>query len=188
MTDRGITIEIYSDVVCPWCYIGKRRLERALDQLNGSAEARITWRPFELNPTMPKEGMERTTYLESKFGSLDTFRQLEEHVLAAGAAERIPFAFEKVVRTPNTFMAHRLIWYAQQQGRQDAVVESLFRGYFVEGANIGMPSTLVQLADRSGLAWRPWNDFSRVTKGARRSRPKKPQATGSGFAGSLTSC
>jgi predicted DsbA family dithiol-disulfide isomerase len=152
MTDRGLTIEIYSDVVCPWCYIGKRRLERALDQLNSSAEARITWRPFELNPTMPKEGMERTTYLESKFGSLDTFRQLEEHLLAAGAAERIPFAFEKVVRTPNTFMAHRLIWYAEQQGRQDAVVESLFRGYFVEGANIGMPSTLVQLADRSGLS------------------------------------
>ena len=152
MTDRGLTIEIYSDVVCPWCYIGKRRLERALDQLNGSAEARIIWRPFELNPTIPKEGMERTTYLESKFGSLDTFRQLEAHVLAAGAAERIPFAFEKVVRTPNTFMAHRLIWYAEQQGRQDAVVESVFRGYFVEGANIGMPSTLVQLADRSGLS------------------------------------
>lgn len=152
MTDRGLTIEIYSDVVCPWCYIGKRRLERALDQLNGVAQAQITWRPFELNPTMSKEGMERTTYLESKFGSLDTFRQLEAHVLAAGAAERIPFAFEKVARTPNTFMAHRLIWYAEQQGRQDAVVESLFRGYFVEGANIGMPSTLVQLADRSGLS------------------------------------
>ena len=138
MTDRGLTIEIYSDVVCPWCYIGKRRLERALDQLNGAAQARITWRPFELNPTMPKEGMERTTYLESKFGSLDAFRQLEEHVLAAGAAERIPFAFGKVARTPNTFMAHRLIWYAEQQGRQDAVVESLFRGYFVEGADIGI--------------------------------------------------
>lgn len=151
MTERGLTIEIYSDVVCPWCYIGKRRLERALDQLNGAAQARITWRPFELNPTMPKQGMERTTYLESKFGSLDAFHRLEEHVLTAGAAERIPFAFGKVARTPNTFMAHRLMWYAEQQGRQDAVVESLFRGYFVEGADIGIPSTLVQLADRSGL-------------------------------------
>lgn len=151
MTDRGLTIEIYSDVVCPWCYIGKRRLERALDQLNGSAEARITWRPFELNPTMPKEGMERTTYLESKFGSLDTFRQMEEHVLAAGAAERIPFAFKKVARTPNTFMAHRLIWYAEQQGRQDAMVESLFRGYFTEGADIGSAPVLYQLAGRAGL-------------------------------------
>lgn len=152
MTDRAFTIEVYSDVVCPWCYVGKRRLERALDQLNGSAQAHITWRPFQLNPMIPKDGMDRATYLEAKFGSLDAFRQLEEHVLAAGAAERIPFAFEKVARTPNTFLAHRLIWFAEQQGCQNAVVESLFRGYFVEGANIGVPSTLVQLADRSGMS------------------------------------
>ena len=151
MTHRGLMIEIYSDVVCPWCYIGKRRLERALDQLNGAAPARITWRPFQLNPTMPKEGMDRTTYLEAKFGSLDAFRQMEEQVLAAGAAERIPFAFEKVARTPNTFMAHRMIWYAEQQGYQDAVVESLFRGYFTEGADIGSVPVLGQLAGRAGL-------------------------------------
>ncbi len=152
MTDRTFTIEVYSDVVCPWCYVGKRRLERALDQLNGAVQTRITWRPFQLNPTMPKDGMDRTTYLEAKFGSLDAFRQLEEHVLAAGAAERIPFAFEKVARASNTFLAHRLIWYAGQQGRQDAVVESLFRGYFTEGADIGSVPVLGQLAGRAGLA------------------------------------
>jgi predicted DsbA family dithiol-disulfide isomerase len=151
MTDRGLTIEIYSDVVCPWCYIGKRRLERALGQLNGAAPARITWRPYQLNPTMPKDGMDRTTYLEAKFGSLDAFRQMEEHVLAAGAAEHIPFAFEKVARTPNTFLAHRLMWYAEQQGCQDAVVESLFRGYFTEGVNIGSVPVLGQLASCAGL-------------------------------------
>ncbi len=152
MTDRKFTIEVYSDVVCPWCYVGKRRLERALDQLNGAVQTRITWRPFQLNPTMPKDGMDRTTYLEAKFGSLDAFRQLEEHVLAAGASERIPFAFEKVARASNTFLAHRLIWYAGQQGRQDAVVESLFRGYFTEGADIGSVPVLGQLAGRAGLA------------------------------------
>ena len=151
MTDRGLTIEIYSDVVCPWCYIGKRRLERALDQLNGAAPARITWRPYQLNPTMPEDGMDRTTYLAAKFGSLNAFRQMEEHVLAAGAAERIPFAFEKVARTPNTFLAHRLLWHAEQQGCQDAVVESLFRGYFTEGADIGSVPVLGQLAGRAGL-------------------------------------
>ncbi len=144
-------IDIYSDVVCPWCYVGKRRLERALDQLNGAAQARITWRPFQLNPTMPKDGMDRTTYLEAKFGSLEAFHQMEEQVLAAGAVERILFAFEKVARTPNTFMAHRLIWYAEQQGRQDAVVESLFRGYFTEGADIGSVPVLAQLAGHAGL-------------------------------------
>ena len=151
MTDRGLTIEIYSDVVCPWCYIGKRRLECALDQLNGATQARITWRPYQLNPTMPKDGMDRTTYLAAKFGSLDAFRQMEEHVLAAGAAERIPFTFEKVARTPNTFLAHRLMWHAEQQGCQDAVVESLFRGYFTEGADIGSVPVLGQLAGRAGL-------------------------------------
>jgi len=151
MTDRGLTIEIYSDVVCPWCYIGKRRLERALDQLNGAALARITWRPYQLNPTMPKDGMARTTYLAAKFGSLDAFRQMEEHVLAAGAAEHIPFAFQRVARTPNTFLAHRLMWHAEQQGCQDDVVESLFRGYFTEGADIGSVPVLGQLAGRAGL-------------------------------------
>ena len=151
MTDHVLMIEIYSDVVCPWCYVGKRRLERALGQLNIRVKAQITWRPFQLNPTMPKEGMDRTTYLTAKFGSLDAFDQMKEHLIVAGVEEHIPFAFEKVLRTPNTFMAHRLIRYAEQQGRQDAVVESLFRGYFTEGADIGSLPVLGQLADRAGL-------------------------------------
>lgn len=151
MTGKMVQIEIYSDVVCPWCYVGKRRLERALDQLNGRMQAQVTWKPFQLNPTMPKDGMDRTAYLEAKFGSLESFRQLEEHVLAAGASERIPFAFEKITRTPNTFLAHRLIWLAEREGCQDAVVESLFRGYFEEGADVGSIPTLAQLAGRARL-------------------------------------
>lgn len=150
MTDRGFTIEIYSDVVCPWCYVGKRRLERALSQVGG--DITTTWRPFQLNPTMPKEGMDRTAYLEAKFGSLDSFRQLEEHVLAAGASERISFAFEKIARTPNTFAAHRLIWLGEREGCQDGIVDSLFRGYFEEGADIGSIAMLVQLAEQAGLS------------------------------------
>ena len=122
-----------------------------MGQLKHTVKAQITWRPFQLNPTMPKEGMDRTAYLEAKFGSLDVFRQMEEHVLSAGAAERISFAFEKITRTPNTFPAHRLLWYAEGKRCQDAVVDSLFRGYFEEGADIGMPSTLVLLAERTGL-------------------------------------
>jgi predicted DsbA family dithiol-disulfide isomerase len=144
-------IEVYSDVVCPWCYVGKRRLERALDQINGAVQARIAWRPFQLNPTMSKDGMERTAYLEAKFGSLDAFWRLEEHVLAAGASEQISFAFEKIERTPNTFLAHRLIWLAGREGCQNAVVDSLFNGYFEEGADIGSIAALVRLAERAGL-------------------------------------
>lgn len=150
MTDRGLRAEVYSDVVCPWCYVGKRRFERALRSLGG--DVRVIWRPFQLNPTMPQDGMDRTAYLEAKFGSLDAFRQLEQQVLAAGAAEGIEFAFEKIARTPNTFLAHRLIWYAGQQGCQDAVVDSLFRGYFEEGADIGSSAALVRLAERAGLS------------------------------------
>ena len=142
-------IEVYSDVVCPWCYVGKRRLGRALTEFGGAA--RIAWRPFQLNPTMPKDGMDRTAYLEAKFGSLDAFRQLEEHVLVAGASERIAFAFEKIARTPNTFAAHRLIWLGERESCQDAVVDALFRGYFEEGADIGSIAMLVQLAEQAGL-------------------------------------
>jgi len=151
VTERTIQIEIYSDVICPWCYVGKRRLERALDQMNDRMTPQVSWKPFRLNPTMPEDGMDRTAYLEGKFGSLDAFRQLEEHVQAAGASAGITFAFDKIARTPNTFAAHRLIWFAAQRGCQNAVVDSLFRGYFEEGADIGSIPVLAQLAKRAGL-------------------------------------
>ena len=144
-------IDIYSDIVCPWCLVGKRRLERALNEFKDVMTVKVTWRPFQLNPTMPSDGMDRTAYLKAKFGSLEAFSQMEEQLLAAGADEQIPFAFEKIQRTPNTFAAHRLVWYAEQLGRQDSAVESLFRGYFTEGADIGSMSVLGQLAGRAGL-------------------------------------
>jgi predicted DsbA family dithiol-disulfide isomerase len=165
MTDRGLTIEIYSDVVCPWCYVGKRRLERALAQLNGAAQARITWRPFQLNPTMPLDGMDRATYLKAKFGSLEAFDRMEEQLLAAGTDEQIPFAFEKIQRTPNTLAAHRLVWYAAQQGKQDEVVEALFRGYFLEGRDIGDAKTLVHAAAEAGLDRTETEEFLTSEKG-----------------------
>lgn len=151
MRGTRINIEVYSDVICPWCYVGKRRLDRALHQMSDTARACVVWRPFQLNPAMPKNGMDRTVYLQTKFGSLDAFKEMEERLLEAGRAERIPFAFEKIIRTPNTFLAHRLMWYAGQQGYQDAVVDRLFKGYFEEGVDIGSLSMLVELADRVGL-------------------------------------
>ncbi len=146
----SVSIEVYSDVVCPWCYVGKRRVERALSQVS-SVQTHITWRPFQLNPTMPKEGIERTAYLEAKFGSHDSFHRLEEQVAAAGVSEGISFAFEKIPKTPNTFLAHRLIWFAGRQGRQDAMVDALFKGYFEQGADIGSLSVLAGLAESAGL-------------------------------------
>ncbi|MBX3301442.1 MAG: DsbA family oxidoreductase [Nitrospira sp.] len=151
MIEQNLKIEVYSDVVCPWCYVGKRRLERALQQLGSSVKTDIQWRPFQLNPTMPQNGMDRTVYLETKFGSLAAFKEMEERLLEAGRAEQIPFSFDKIARTPNTFLAHRLIWYAGRQGKQDAVVEELFRAYFVEGNDIGNAQTLAKEAKQAGL-------------------------------------
>ncbi|HSA86309.1 MAG TPA: DsbA family oxidoreductase [Nitrospira sp.] len=150
-SNTGIHIDVYSDVICPWCYVGKRRLERALMEWHGTVPVKVEWRPFQLNPTMPKNGMDRKVYLETKFGSLDVFKEMEERLIEEGRAEQIPFAFEKIVRTPNTFQAHRLIWYAGQQDCQDAVVEQLFKGYFEEGLAIGSLSVLIELAARAGL-------------------------------------
>lgn len=154
--DAALHIDIYSDVICPWCYVGKRRLERALAQVKDGLNLRITWRPFQLNPTMPVGGMERTVYLKAKFGSLDIFKDMEQRLLEAGASEHIPFAFEKITRTPNTFGAHRLIWYAAQQGCQNEMVDQLFKGYFEEGADIGSIPTLVRLAAQAGLTAEPF--------------------------------
>ena len=142
-------IDIYSDIVCPWCYVGKRRLDRALTSVG--RDAHVTWRPFQLNPTMPLDGMDRTSYLKAKFGSMEAFGRMEEQLLAAGADEQIPFAFEMIRRTPNTFAAHRLVWYAAQQGKQDEVVETLFRAYFLEGKNIGDVKVLTEVAADVGL-------------------------------------
>ncbi|GKS56484.1 DSBA oxidoreductase [Nitrospira sp.] len=146
-----VTIDVYSDVVCPWCYVGKRRLERALSQVKGDLNPHVTWRPFQLNPTMPLEGLDRIDYLEAKFGSREAFASVEERVVSAGEMEGIRFAFGKIKRTPNTFLAHRLIWHARQLGREDAMVESLFKGYFEEGAEISSIASLLPLADRAGV-------------------------------------
>ena len=153
--NASITVEVYSDVVCPWCYVGKRRWERAQSQFP-TAATQVIWRPFQLNPTMPEEGMDRRIYLEAKFGSQDSYHRLEEQVAAAGASEGISFAFERMRKTPNTFLAHRLIWYAGQHDRQNSVVDALFKAYFERGADIGSRAVLADLAASAGLEAAPF--------------------------------
>ena len=144
-------IEVYSDIVCPWCFIGKKRLERALESAGCTNRTHVAWRPFELNPTMPKSGMDRHAYLNAKFGGVEARQAMEERVATAAEAEEIAFAFSRIERTPNTFDAHRLIWFGQQQGKQDDLVEKLFHAYFSEGRDIGSGQTLVEVADEAGL-------------------------------------
>lgn len=142
-------IDIYSDTICPWCFIGKRRLERAL-AARPELHVTIRWRAFQLNPWMPANGMSRGEYLTAKFGSTDAGR-IYETIRRVGASEGIDFRFDLIPRTPNTLRSHRLIAHAGSQGMQDAVVESLFAGYFLEGRDIGDPETLAELAARAGL-------------------------------------
>lgn len=148
--DVALHIDVYSDVICPWCYVGKRRLERALQVWDG-APVNIRWRPFQLNPTMPRDGMDRRQYLEAKFGGPEAARAIYDQVAGAGVAEGIQFAFERIVRTPNTFAAHRLIWWAGHHGKQDEMVEILFRRYFLDGGDIGDFESLSQAAADVGL-------------------------------------
>jgi predicted DsbA family dithiol-disulfide isomerase len=143
-------IEVVSDVICPWCYIGKRRLEKALS-LMGRTDAVVRWKAFELNPGAPREGMDRREYRMRKFGSLAYSQQLEARVASAGASEGIDFRFDRIVRVPNTFEAHRLIWLAGRDGAQDAVVEQLFRAYFLEGEDLGDPAVLRRIGRESGI-------------------------------------
>ncbi len=147
-----LQIEIVSDVICPWCYIGKRRLEHALHQLEDQVlEVQITWQPFQLNPGMPKEGMDRKVYRTAKFGSWEQSQALDVRLIAVGATEGIAFAFEQMQRIPNTLDSHRLIGLAQQEGVQDALVENLFQGYFLEAKDIGDPQVLIEIGSQSGL-------------------------------------
>jgi predicted DsbA family dithiol-disulfide isomerase len=146
-----VKVEIASDVVCPWCYIGKKRLEKAL-ALVPELRPEIRWLPFQLNPGMPKEGMPRAEYRKAKFGSLERSRQLDARVIAEGKSEGIDFAFERIERTPNTGAAHRLIALAGgQDADQDAVVNALFRAYFEEAKDIGDPKVLAAIAEQCGV-------------------------------------
>jgi predicted DsbA family dithiol-disulfide isomerase len=143
-------IDVISDTVCPWCYIGKRRLERALS-LRPHITFDVRWRPFQLDPNTPADGVDRKAYIERKFGSSDKIKPIHTALLKAGEDEGIPFAFEKIARTPNTINSHRLIRWSHSMGVQDAVVELLFRRYFVEGADIGQIRVLAAIADEAGM-------------------------------------
>jgi predicted DsbA family dithiol-disulfide isomerase len=150
-----LTIEVVSDVICPWCYIGKRRLGKALAALEGEVSTEIRWLPFQLNPGMPPEGMPRAAYRAAKFGSVERSRELDARVMQDGKSEGIEFAFDRIERTPNTVAAHTLVGLAQGQGRGDAVVDALFRAYFEDAQDIGDTETLAAIAQRCGVSGWP---------------------------------
>jgi predicted DsbA family dithiol-disulfide isomerase len=159
---KRLTVEVASDVICPWCYIGKRRMEKAVSSLAGEVDVDIRWLPFQLNPDMPEGGMPRAEYRRAKFGSIERGRELDARVAAEGRKEGIEFAFERMQRTPNTVRAHQLIDLAQKSGKGEAVVDALFRAYFEEARDIGDAQVLADIAQRSGVA--DWPQAADQTK------------------------
>jgi predicted DsbA family dithiol-disulfide isomerase len=145
-----IYVDIVSDTICPWCYIGKRRFERAL-ALSGRNDVAISWRPFQLNPDMPPEGMTRDDYIRAKFGGGDRPRQIYQAIAESGREAGIEFQFARIRRTPNTVLSHRLVYWSAKQERQDEIVGELFRAYFEDGLDIGSPEVLADCARRAGL-------------------------------------
>jgi predicted DsbA family dithiol-disulfide isomerase len=146
----SLTLDVFSDVVCPWCYLGKRRLERALS-LVPEIDVTVRWRPFQLDSTIPQGGIERRVYLERKFGGPEAIAPTHRRMTEMGATEGIEYHFERIARSPNTLDAHRVIRWSATAGHEEATVERLFRAYFSEGLDIGDPSVLSRLAGEAGL-------------------------------------
>ena len=185
-----LSIDVVSDVVCPWCYIGKRKLEAALARrASGDAQrAQVRWLAFQLNPDIPAGGVDRRSYLEKKFGGPERAQQIYARVAAAGDEVGIPFDFERIVRQPNTVDAHRLTAWAQDLdlAASDALVERLFRAYFVDGINIGDIDALAKLAGDAGFdatAARAWlaSDSGRKDIEAEERRARSLGVTGVPF-------
>lgn len=150
MSPETVTIDVISDVVCPWCFLGKRRLARAVGLVPGVPIV-VRWRPFRLDPTIPPEGIARTDYLTAKFGSVEALDESHRQLTERGHAEGITYRFDRITTSPNTVDAHRLVHWSAADGVQDDMVERLFTAYFSEGLDIGDGDVLAALAADVGL-------------------------------------
>ena len=143
-------IDVFSDVVCPWCFIGKRRLDAALAAA-GISDADIQWRAYQLNPDIPPGGLDRLEYMRKKFGGPEAIARIHERVSEAGRSVGIEFQWDKIRRSPNTLDAHRLLKLAGSRGRQNEVKDALFRAYFLQGCDVGDRTVLAAVAAESGV-------------------------------------
>lgn len=150
MSDQEpVTIDIVSDVVCPWCYLGKSNLDKALQEYQDPVI--IRWHPFQLDPTIPREGVDRKTYMANKFPDPSYLQNAHERLLNLAKANGLKFDFEAIQKSPNTLDAHRLIQWAGEIGKQDQIVNSLFKAYFEQGRDIGDHAVLIEIASAHGF-------------------------------------
>jgi predicted DsbA family dithiol-disulfide isomerase len=143
-------IDVISDTICPWCYIGKKRLDAALAQ-RPELDIDVVFRPYQLNPDTPREGLDRKDHVSKKFGNKEQAKQVFDNIAKTGKQDGIDFDFTRQSRLPNTLDSHRLNHWAHTAGVQDAVVEKLFERYFLEGDDIGDPAILLEVAKEAGM-------------------------------------
>jgi predicted DsbA family dithiol-disulfide isomerase len=178
-----LTIAITSDFICPWCLVAETRLNQAIAQLPSSVEVQKIWLPYELNPDMPEMGMDRQTYRSQKFGSWEYSQQLDAKTVQATQDDRIPFRYDLMTVTPNTRKAHRLTWFAAQQGKATAMAERILNAYFTEGQNIAEVDVLAALAAEVGLEAEAAKAFLLSDAGVQEIRDLERQAIAQGIHG-----
>ena len=144
-----INIKVISDTICPWCYIGKKQLEKAINKID-NIEFDISYKPFQLDPTMPTGGVDRKRYIDRKFGK-DTAKEVGNKIREAGKPVGIEFNYENIIKTPNTLNSHRILKWAEKESKQEEALELLFYSYFTEGIDIGNNEELVKIAKKLGL-------------------------------------
>lgn len=176
----SIQLDIYSDVICPWCYVGKARLDEALKTIGTALNIKTTWKPFELNPTMPSEGTDRKEYMLKKFGTAD-LSGMQNRLSTAGAENGVKFDFAKMTRVPNTFNAHRLIWFAKNEDRQHELSEVLFRKYFFDGIDLSNNENLISAAEEAGLNADATRQFLNSTEGVAEVRKEEQEGRAMGI-------
>ncbi|CAB3963925.1 MULTISPECIES: DsbA family oxidoreductase [Burkholderia] len=148
---KPLEVTVTYDLICPWCWIAEHRLAEAIDEAGLAGNVSVRFVPFELNPSMPAGGVDRKAYRSAKFGSWARSQALDANVAEAGRAAGLVFDHARIARTPNTRLAHRLVWFAQQRGSAIALVDALFAAYFRDGRDLGDADVLVEIATDAGL-------------------------------------
>ncbi|MEM9767488.1 MAG: DsbA family oxidoreductase [Cyanobacteria bacterium P01_D01_bin.71] len=178
-----LTIAITSDFICPWCLVAETRLNQAIAQLDSEIEIQRVWYPFELNPEMPEMGMDRKTYRSNKFGSWQYSQQLDAQTTQATQGDGVEFRYDLMTITPNTLKAHRLTWFAAQQGKATPMAERILKAYFTEGQNIVEIDVLTDLAADVGIDAETAKAFLLSDAGTQEVQELERQATAQGIHG-----
>ena len=181
--NNELVLEITSDFVCPWCYIGDTRLEEALKKAAPKLKVTRQWRPYELNRNMPEDGMDRKEYLSKKFGGADKLKEIDERLKSLGAEDGLDFRPDLIKKSPNTLKAHRLMWLAAKEDKADELAMLIFKAYFTEGKDIGDAAVLTTLAGKAGLDEKKIKAFLASDEGTAEIRKMEDEGTDRGIQG-----